>query len=58
MLLTYAEKVKNESESPKEDLKEDLHIQYIAEKLAQAENIAADPDKWMTLGELYDEWDT
>ncbi|MDR2546141.1 MAG: type II toxin-antitoxin system Phd/YefM family antitoxin [Lachnospiraceae bacterium] len=40
-----------------ERYQEFLHIRYVKEKLAQAESIAANPDEWMEVDDLFKEWD-
>jgi prevent-host-death family protein len=40
-----------------ERYEEFLHIRYVKEKLAEAEAIAENPDKWLTIDELFREWD-
>ncbi|MDR2590360.1 MAG: type II toxin-antitoxin system Phd/YefM family antitoxin [Oscillospiraceae bacterium] len=41
-----------------ERYQEFLHIRYVKEKLAQAESIAANPDEWMEIDDLFKEWDS
>ncbi|MDR2568864.1 MAG: type II toxin-antitoxin system Phd/YefM family antitoxin, partial [Oscillospiraceae bacterium] len=36
-----------------ERYQEFLHIRYVKEKLAQAEGIAANPDEWMEIDDLF-----
>ena len=40
-----------------EKYQEFVHIRYIKEKLAEAEVVADNPDEWMSINELFDEWD-
>jgi prevent-host-death family protein len=40
-----------------EKYQEFLHIRYVKEKLAEAEAIADNPDKWMDVDDLFKEWD-
>lgn len=35
-----------------------LHIRYVQEKLIEAEAIADNPDKWMSVDELFRQWDS
>ena len=34
-----------------------LHIRYVQEKLIEAEAIADDPNKWISVNELFRQWD-
>ena len=49
VLIPYEEFVKYE---------EFLHIRYVKEKLAEAELIAENPDEWIGIDELFNEWDS
>ena len=40
-----------------EKYQEFLHMLYVKEKLAEAEAVADDPDAWISLDELFREWD-
>jgi prevent-host-death family protein len=40
-----------------ERYEEYLHIRYVKEKLAEAELIADNPDEWLSVDELFKEWD-
>jgi len=33
-------------------------VKYVKEKLAQAEAIAGDPEQWISLDELFMDWDS
>ena len=35
-----------------------LHIRYVKEKLAQAEAVSENPDEWITVDELFKQWDS
>jgi len=35
-----------------------LHIRYVKEKLAEAESIADNPKEWISVDELFKEWDS
>jgi len=35
-----------------------LHIRYVQEKLIEAETIADDPNKWISVDELFRQWDS
>ncbi|MCL1823366.1 MAG: hypothetical protein FWG44_04100 [Oscillospiraceae bacterium] len=39
---------------PKEDF---FHIQYVKEKLTEAEAVAGNPDEWISVDELFKQWD-
>ena len=41
-----------------ERYEEFLHIRYVEEKLAEAEAKAHDPGEWITVDELFEEWDS
>ena len=41
-----------------EKYEEFLHIRYVKEKLAEAEAIADNPDEWISVDELFKEWDS
>ena len=41
-----------------ERYEEYLHIRYVKEKLAEAEAIAGDPEQWITLDELFKDWNS
>ena len=41
-----------------ERYEEFLHIRYVKEKLAEAEALAENPDEWLTVNELFKEWDS
>ena len=40
-----------------ERYQEFLHILYVKEKLTEAEAISNNPDEWLELDELFNEWD-
>jgi len=48
VLIPYSEFVKYE---------EFLHIRYVKEKLAEAEAIADNPNEWISIDDLFAEWD-
>ena len=41
-----------------EAYEEYLHVRYVKEKLAEAEAIADDPEKWADIDELFTQWDS
>jgi len=34
-----------------------LHVRYVKEKLLEAEAVSDNPDEWMSIDELFKEWD-
>jgi len=49
VLIPYDEFVKYE---------EYLHVRYVKEKLAEAEAISDNPNEWISVDELFKEWDS
>jgi len=41
-----------------EKYQEFLHVRYVKEKLAEAEALSDNPDKWIDIEDLFAEWDT
>ena len=40
-----------------EKYEEFIHIRYVREKLAEAESVADNPDEWIGMDDLLEEWD-
>lgn len=40
-----------------ERYEEYLHVRYVKEKLAESEALASNPDEWIDVDELFNEWD-
>jgi prevent-host-death family protein len=41
-----------------ERYEEFLHIRYVKEKLAEAEAVAENPEEWISINDLFKEWDS
>ena len=41
-----------------EKYEEFLHIRYVKQKLAEAEKIAKNPEEWVSVDELFSDWDS